>query len=287
VTQKIKLPEKPGDFDYCFVQDGQSAPSPNKLHVVPFGNVLEAEPNNAPAEATKTDAPLPLAFNGIVEQAGDVDFFRFTAKAGQAFDVRCVARGVRSPLDPVLTIHKADGAQIADNDDAGGPDSQVRWAAPADGEYLVAVRDHLARVGRTTSIASSSSGRAEPVARDPEFARNSQERNAVAVPRGNRFATLLRVARGDFGGDVTLAAPELPAGVTIANDVIAGNVNEAVAVFEAAPDAPPAAKLVPVAGQSAKDPAITGGFLQTLDLVYGPPNNTVYYRQSVERMALR
>ena len=286
-TQKIRLPEKIGDFDYYFIHDGHSAPSPNKLRVIPFGNVLEAEPNNAAAEATKTDADLPLAFNGIIEKAADIDFFRFKAKAGQTFDVRCVARGVRSPLDSVLTIHKGDGAQLADNDDAGGPDSQVRWAAPADGEFLVAVRDHLGKGGPDYVYRVEF----KPVAPSlslaiPEFARNSQERNTVSVPRGNRFATLIRVARTDFAGDVTVAAPELPAGMTMACDTIAGNVNEVVAVFEATADAPVAAKLVPLAGQNVQNKAITGGFAQTLDLIYGPPNATVYYRSSVDRMAV-
>ena len=287
VVQKVKLPEKPGDFDYYFAQDGQSVPSPNKLRVVPFGNVLEVEPNNTAAEATKTTEALPLAFNGIIEKEGDMDFFRFTAKAGQTFDVRCVARGVRSPLDSVLTIHKGDGAQIADNDDAGGPDSQLRWAAPADGEYLVGVRDHLRKGGPEYVYRVEF----KPVAASltlgiPEYARNSQERNTVSVPRGNRFATLIRVGRADFGGDVAFSAPELPAGVTMTNDVIAGNVNETVAVFEAAADAPVAAKLTPLAGENVQNKAITGGFVQSLELVYGPPNNTVYYRQSVERMAV-
>ena len=287
VTQKIKLPEKTGDFDYSLVQDGQSVPSPNKLRVVSFRNVLEVEPNNTASEATKTTEPLPLAFNGIIEKVGDIDFFRFTAKAGQKFDVRCVARGVRSPLDSVLTIYKGDGAQIAENDDAGGPDSQLRWDAPTDGEYLVSVRDHLGKGGPEYVYRVEF----KPVAPSltlgiPEFARNSQERNTVSVPRGNRFATLIRVGRGDFTGDVAFTAPELPAGVTMANDVIAGNVNEAVAVFDAAADAPIAAKLTPLAGENVQNKAITGSFVQSLDLVYGPPNNTVYYRQSVDRMAV-
>ena len=85
---------------------------------------------------------------------------------------------------------------------------------------------------------------------------------------------------------MTVAAPELPAGVTMAADTIAGNVNEVVAVFEAGADAPVAAKLIPLAGQNVQNKAITGGFAQTLDLIYGPPNATVYYRQSVERMAV-
>jgi len=287
VTQKIKLPEKAGDFDYYFAQDGQSVPSPNKLRAVAFPNVLEVEPNNGAAEATKTDAPLPLAFNGIIAQTGDIDFFRFRAKAGQTFEVRCVARGVRSPLDSVLTMHKGDGAQIADNDDSGAPDSQLRWAAPADGEYLVGVRDHLGKGGPDYVYRVEFKPVAASLALNiPEFARDSQERNSVSVPRGNRFATLIRATRTDLGGDLTVAAPELPAGVAMACDTMAGNVSDVVAVFEAAADAPVGAKLIPLVGQSTQNKEVTGGFNQTLNLIYGPPNNTVYYRQSVERMAV-
>ena len=287
ITQKIKLPEKLGDFDYYFTQDGQSAPSPNKFRVRPFGNALETEPNNTAAEATKTDAELPLAFNGIIEKAGDVDFFRFKAKAGQTYDVRCVARGARSPLDPVLTIHNADGAQIAENDDAGGPDSQVRWAVPAAGEFLVAVRDHLRKGGPEYVYRVEFNPVAPSLTLNiPEYARNSQERNTVSVPRGNRYATQIRVGRADFAGDVSVAMPELPPGVTMSCDTLAGNVNEIVAVFEAAADAPLGAKLVPVTGENLPAKTLKGGFAQTLDLVYGPPNATVYYRASVDRMAV-
>ena len=287
-TQKLKLPDKTvGDFDFYLEQEGQSVPSPNKLRAVPFGNVMEAEPNNSPGEATKTDAQLPLAFNGIIQQAGDIDFFRFKAKSGQKFDVRCVARGIRSPLDSVLTIHKTDGGQIADNDDSGGPDSYLSWAVPADGDYFVAVRDHLGKGGSnyvyrvefTPVSASLTLG-------IPEFARNSQERNTVSVPRGNRYATLIRVGRANFGGDVALRAPELPAGVTIACDPIASSVNETPVVFEAAADAPVGARLIPLLGQQTENKDITGGFNQTLELVYGEPNNTIYYKCAVDRLAV-
>lgn len=287
-TQSLKLPLGPlGDYAFPFTSGGLTAPSPNFLRLCSFGNVLEQEPNNEIKTATPTSADLPLAFNGIIEKAGDVDFFRFKAKAGQRYDVRCVARGIRSPLDSVLTLHKADGGQIADNDDSGGPDSAIAWTVPADGEYLVGVRDHLGkggphyvyRVEFHLIAASLSLG-------IPEFARNSQERNAVAVPRGNRFATLIKVARANFGGDVRLSAPQLPAGVRMDADVIAGNVNEVPVVFEASADAPLSGQLIPLFGQQVAATNVHGGFVQSLELVYGEPNNTIYYKTVVDRMAV-
>jgi hypothetical protein len=288
IIEKIKLPDTPTrEFDYYLTQDGQTVPSPNKLRVVSFGNVLEAEPNNTVTEATNVTGELPLAFNGIIEKAGDVDFFRFKAKAGQKFDVRCVARGIRSPLDPVLALHNAEGGQIADNDDSSGPDSRINWSVPSDGEYLVSVRDHLGK-GGTGYVYRVEFGPVTPrlTLSIPEFARNSQERNTVPVPRSNRFATLIRVARANFSGDVALNAAELPSGLKMVCDPIIGSVNETPVVFEAASDAALGARLVGLTGQHVEKKEITGGFNQTLELIYGEPNNTIYYKTPVNRMVV-
>ncbi len=286
IVQKIKLPDTPGNFEYFTVQGDHSSPSPNILRVSDFGNILEAEPNNSAAEATKTELELPLAFNGIIEKDGDIDFFRFKAKRGQQFDVRAVARGVRSPLDPVLSIHNAQGAQIAANDDSGGPDSYIRWNVPADGEYCVAVRDHLNKGNRDfvyrIEFTPISAGVTLGI---PSYARNSQERNSVVIPRGNRYATIIRVGRNNFGGEVVLDAPELPEGVVMHADTVAGNVNEVPVVFEAAPDAAVGGRLMQLLGTHATDKNITGGFRQTIELIYGPPNNTVFFQADLDRVA--
>jgi len=286
IKQKIKLPEKAGDFEYFTVQGDQSSPSANIFRVSAFGNVLEAEPNNDATTATKTDSEVPLAFNGIIEQDGDIDYFRFKAKKGQQFDVRAVARGVRSPLDPVLTIHNDKGAQIAANDDSGGPDSYIKWSVPEDGEYCVAVRDHLSKGARDfvyriefTPISS------QVTLAIPSYARNSQDRNTVVIPRGNRYATILRVGRENFGGDVIVSAPELPPGVVMNADMVSGTVTEVPVVFEAAADAPIGGTLMHLLGAHATDKSITGGFQQTIELIYGQPNNTIFFKSEVNRVA--
>ncbi len=140
VTLPAPTPQKHGVFA---VQNGVTAPSPNYIRVSEFPNVLEAEPNDEPKQATATTAPLPLAFNGIIARDGDVDWFRFRAAKGQVYDVRVHARFLRSPLDPVLTIANADGGVIAGNDDSGGPDSFLKFTVPRDGEFLIKVTDHL------------------------------------------------------------------------------------------------------------------------------------------------
>ena len=150
-TQQVTLPAGPTAKFGIFAQDEQGiAPSPNVFRLGELGNVIEAEPNNDPTTATKFEAPLALA--GVISQPGDVDCFKFTAKKGQQYDVRVLARGIRSPLDPVLTINRIGGAGVAGNDDSGGPDSYIRLAVPEDDEYVIYVQDHLQQGGRRLCV---------------------------------------------------------------------------------------------------------------------------------------
>ena len=55
--------------------------------------MIESGANNTVAGATP--APRPGAFNGVIAKPGETDFFKFTAKKGQVFDVRCYARQTR------------------------------------------------------------------------------------------------------------------------------------------------------------------------------------------------
>jgi hypothetical protein len=286
LKRKFTLGAPTEKFAAVATDDGGSSPSPNWMRVSDFPNVLEVEPNDARAQATATDLPLPVAFNGIIGKKGDEDYFRFKAKKGQVFQVRCHARSVRSPLDPVLTVLAAGGAPIATNDDQNGPDSQVRITIPADGDYEVHVRDHLkgggpAHVYRVefTPVVPSVYTHIPAYDREPR----DDTRQWVVVPKGNRFATWIRVNRTDVSGDMTLSFDNLPPGVTAHCDPILAGVDRVPVVFEAAPDAAVAGTLADVVASS-KD--AKGGFLQQVNLVYGPPNNTVFFGTAVRKLAV-
>ena len=112
IVQKVTLPAAPQtDFGLFAADAGGIAPSWNTFRLYDQGNAFEQEPNNGFPEATR--AELPLAFNGIIEAAGDVDCFRFAAKQGQVFEVECFARRIRSALDAVLNLYDANGNGIA------------------------------------------------------------------------------------------------------------------------------------------------------------------------------
>jgi len=287
--QEFKLPAQPSAKYGLFpeTKDGV-APSPCWVRVFEGANVLEAEPNDEVGKATKTTLELPLAFNGIIEKAGDRDFFKFKAKKGQVFDVNCHARSLRSPLDPVLHIHYADGKYIAGSDDANGPDSYIRFSVPADGEYCIHVHDHLLKGGPDYIYrVEFTPVKAKLSSSVPEFAQYQQDRRAVAVARGNKMATLIQATRTDFGGELKYEFKNLPKGVTAIMDPMHASIATQPVVFEVAKDAPLGASLVDVIG-SHVDPklGITGGFSQDIGIVYGEPNATVYWKYTAERLAM-
>ncbi|HLF93237.1 MAG TPA: peptidase [Planctomycetota bacterium] len=290
LARKIKLPAANDRFPLYVEDAGQSPPSPNWIRVSDFPNVLEKEPNDAREQATATDLPLPVALNGIIEKKGDEDWFRFKARKGETFDVRVYARAVRSPLDPVLEIWQAGGARIAANDDQGGLDANIRFTAPADGAYEIKVRDHLKKGGPAFVYrVEFNAVKAGVYAHIPAYDREprDQTRQWVVVPKGNRFATWIRVNRTGFGGAMDLSFEGLPEGITVASEPVAADVDRVPVVFEAAPDAKVAGSLARVIARTA-DPAtkIEGEFRQDVNLVYGPPNNTIYYGTRVDRLAV-
>src|SRR6185369_16759624 len=99
---------------------------------------------------------------------------------------------------------------------------------------------------------------------------NSQERQTVVVPKGNRFATLMRATRADFAGELALNVAGLPDGVTMQCENVAANVDVVPVVFEAAPGASVTGKLCDVTAK-AVDPKAPAGlavaFSQAADLV--------------------
>ncbi|QDU21149.1 WD40 repeat domain-containing protein [Urbifossiella limnaea] len=84
---------------------------------------------------------LPGTVTGAIDRAGDVDYFRFTAKAGDPIGVQVVAAELGSKLDPVLVLTDADGRVLAE----GG--AVLGFRVPAAGGYAVGVRDREYRGG--------------------------------------------------------------------------------------------------------------------------------------------
>ena len=137
-TTEIDLPgHADRDFGLLAHDSRGYAPYPNVFRLSPFGNTIEAEPNDTHDRATPFTPPVAL--NGVIEKAGDVDSFTFHAKKGQTYDIRVFARQIRSPLDPVIGLFAKNAGQVAGNDDSVGPDSYIRFNPPRDGDFVISV----------------------------------------------------------------------------------------------------------------------------------------------------
>ncbi|MEX0726335.1 MAG: PPC domain-containing protein [Planctomycetaceae bacterium] len=286
LVQKFPLPTTPSEEFGLYANDaGGIAPSANPTRLSEHGNVLEVEPNETLEQATPGE--LPLAFNGVIQAPGDVDIFKFAAKAGVTYEIECYARRVRSPLDAVMVLLNAQGQAIASNDDSRGPDSYFRFAVPADGDYFIQVYDHLKRGG--VDFVYRVEFQNIPVNLSlgiPRVARYSQYRQTIYVPRGGRFATVMTVGRNNWGGDMVLEAPELPQGMTMTAEPMPANLTSMPVLFEAAADAPLSGKLIDLRGRHA-DPAqnITGGFTNFADMIIGD-GQRLYWGKSVNKLAV-
>lgn len=288
--------EQPGLNDHGVfpARDGVVAPSWNRVRISNYPNALEQEPNDNATNATVVSGDLPMAFNGIIEKPGDVDWFTFKGKAGQQYDVHVYARRLRSGLDSVLAIGNAVGGTITGNDDSGGPDSYVRFGVPADGNYTLRITDHLGGGGPDFVYRVEF----QPVAANlsvyvPDTSLyDTQTRKSVVVARGNRFPLVINARRNNFGGELKLAMKDFPPGIQLHSAPMAANQSVLTMVFEAAADAPLGgnlgnliASLVPPTNAAPNTPIITGNIWQNFDLVQSG-NQGVYYRSWADKIAV-
>jgi hypothetical protein len=284
VKKTITLPNDGRDIlAYHHEENGLRTPSPNNLRISKFPSILEVEPNNSFSVATKTESSIPLAFDGVIQEDGDIDCFRFQAKKGDRYYIKAHARSVASPLDPVLNLYYGDGKSIRGNDDANnGPDSLITQTFPKDGEYILRITDHLGRGSPLHAYRIETEKlEAEITASIPMFSnRDSQTRQMIPVPRGNFAATTFTITRRNFTGDLAFIAKNLPAGVTMHAPKAPSNFNSVPILFSAKADAPlgkTLSKFDITHRKPDSNQTTTGKYRHRVDLVYGPPNNRTYY----------
>lgn len=265
--------------------DSGISPTPVPFRASTLPETLEAEPNNDAATATAGVAPG--AFDGVINQQGDIDFYKFEGKKGEVYDIRVFAREMGSPLDSVAVILNPSGSALASNDDAVGPDSYMRVTLAEDGTQTVYVNDHLSRGGQTFAYRIEVS----PVTPSLSFSTNMGAGNFTFEPAnmtvcaGNHNFMLVNIARAEFDGPLSLTFDGLPQGVTADFDPIVAGQTVVPVVLTAAADAPVAGSLVAFNGKLEQEGTnITGGLKQDVVLTSGD-NQVVFQARRVERLA--
>jgi hypothetical protein len=231
--------------------DGQVA-TPAPLVVSRLRLTNEAAGENGTAAAAQLIA-VPAGINGRIEAEGDTDCFAFDAKAGEQFIIR---------------VLNAEGAPQIENDDLQVgrhlyADAQIEnWAAPADGRFVVEIRDLHLR-GGAPFVYFLKAERSQPY-----FDLELDTDKSLLTP-GTGAAIFARCYRKNgFTGEIQLAVEGLPPGVTASCGRILADGTDGCIILQAAADAPRGASNLKITGTGVM--AGADGAMQTYMAVARP-----------------
>jgi hypothetical protein len=109
--------------------------------------VLDAADNHTPESAQPL--ALPVTVSGQLTGLREVDYYAVAAKKGERLVARISAHRLNPDNErhfwPVLAVHDAGGKQLQKDTGRDGFDPLIDFTAPADGTYLLSVRDLFAR----------------------------------------------------------------------------------------------------------------------------------------------
>ncbi len=192
---------------------------------------------------------IPSGIAGQIEQEADIDTFQFSAMKGETFSFEVVARRLNSAIDPILWITNKDGKSLKENDDLRTwgkrtyQDSMIEnWAAPADGDYSINIRDVHLRGGEAFTYFLTAT-RSEPYF---ELVLDSDKTQLTPGTSGAIFVRAVR--KNGFTGEVVLLVENLPEGVTAHCGRILADGQDGCIILEAAADAPRLAANISIRG---------------------------------------
>ncbi|MCA9090486.1 MAG: hypothetical protein KDA90_17840 [Planctomycetaceae bacterium] len=211
------------------------------------------ESNNTPQEAQSVD--VPNGINGRIESPGDIDCYRFAAQKGDRVSVEVFARRNHSQLDSIVRILKEDGASLVENDDLREwgrftyQDSEIEnWVAPADGNYVIEIRDVHLRGGESY-VYFLNVDRPQPYF---ELALDSDK--TWISPGGCGVIFARAVKKNGFDGEIQLHIDGLPEGVTAqCGRILPGKANDGCIILQAARDANLVASNIRITGTATMD----------------------------------
>jgi len=149
---EIGVDVKPGRYDLRVVTTNGIS---NHLvfDVSELKEVSESEPNNDVSDTVGSAPALPLMLNGQI-MPGDTDCFSFYAEKDDDLVFRVQARSLVPYLadavpgwfQAILTLYDTKGHELAYVDDFRfDPDPVMIYRVPADGEYVLEIRDSIYR----------------------------------------------------------------------------------------------------------------------------------------------
>ncbi len=241
----IQAPSEPG-LHAVQIDAGGAKTNPAALLVTKLPRVQEHEPNDSPEQATRVG--VPCCINGRIGVRRDLDHYQFAGTKGKAIRFQVHARRfgtiLQSSLDSVIDVLSPQGNVLANNDDAIGKDSALVFTPPADGTYVLRIRDLNSKGGDNHVYAIEADGAL------PDFSLRCDPDKAMIGP-GSNSAWYVHVTRlHGFAGPVKVAVNNLPKGVAASPLTIPPEMTQGVVVLAAAADAPRDAAVVQVVGSA-------------------------------------
>jgi hypothetical protein len=232
--------------------------------------VIEQEPNDTPEKAMRVT--IPCGINGRIGTPRDLDHFIFKATKGKAirFEVKARRFGtpLQSSLDSVLDVMTPAGKVLSSNDDAAGKDAALVFTPPADGDYVVRLRD-LNSAGGETAVYYLEADWAVP-----DFTLRCDPDKAMIGP-GSSTAWFVQVTRlNGFTGQVKVEVKGLPEGVTVNPLTIPASMTQGALILTAGANAPRDAVNVEIVGTGTVKGA--GGKEQSL-VRRATPKQEIYF----------
>lgn len=253
-TAELTLPtdEPEGLHRYSLALGKDHKTNPVAVVVSKLPVVREAAGDND-TPATAQLLRVPAGVSGCID-TGDVDHYAFEAKKGELFTFDVIAQRHGSQLDSVLRILGPKGERLVENDDHAERRSGYSgfnqhadsfldvWAAPADGRYVVQIRDVHQRGGPTF-------GYFLKVTRSqPTFVMDTDTDKTLLAAGTNGVLHVRLTRKGGFSGEVALHIAGLPAGVTASCGRILADQTDGCIVLRADANAPLGAANVHVTG---------------------------------------
>ncbi|WP_166828386.1 PPC domain-containing protein [Thalassoroseus pseudoceratinae] len=257
-TQVMELP----------LQFGDQPTNPVPVVISDLPLITEStDENNTPESAMPVS--IPGGINGRISTDADIDCYRFTAKKGERFSFEVLAREFQSELDSNLRILNADGKRLTENDDLRRfrrtyADSGVEnWAAPADGDYIIEIRDLHLRGGDTFPYFIKVT-RAEPTF---DLYLDTDKTQVFPGSCGVVFVNVVR--KNGFQDAIDLAVDDMPTGMIAHCGRILPGRDSGCIVFQAHETAEPEMANVRITGS-----AIVGDDEEKITRVAAPYQET-------------
>lgn len=232
-------------------------------HVVPVSVV--DEPVLVAAEPCSVEKPLvgavPVTVCGVIDEPGDEDGIRFSAKKGEVLVISVESRSLGHPLDAVITVLDKEGKSLGESDDAvrNKADSRLVFSVRADGEYTVRIRDLFEKGGWRYAYRLSIRPRKPSV-------KLTLAADVFKSTPGTPLEIPITVARNDgFNDEVTVGIEGLPEGAVVepVKSEAKGDTSKAVKLVLKTDEAKPFNGPIQIIGKYGEDSSVSGEFAQT------------------------